>query len=118
MALVASVIEMFGNIRLAVAANLIDGEFTRVRIGHVLVQEVEEGDPRNSLNRLYQQGSGRTTLSDRDHLENISSVTFGRGLLSKKMTTVSKSLLEKRQLLLEDQSHFWMPDQEYAMGLC
>jgi hypothetical protein len=54
-AFIVSVIEIFGKMRFVVAANLIDDEFTRVRIGHVIVQEVEEGDP-NSLDHLYFKG--------------------------------------------------------------
>jgi hypothetical protein len=121
MDLTASVIGMFGKIRLVVAANVIDDdESTRVRIGYVLVQEVEEGDP-SSLHRLY-QGSG--TLSDttkenvrkqlsefaakiKNHAGNISSVTFGRGLIFIKEDDGFQKSIEEAA----GSSIAWMPDE-------
>lgn len=76
-ALIVSVIEMFGKMLLVVAAYLMDDEeFTRVRIGHVIVQEAEEGAP-NSLHHLYFKGLEESCSRLRSLGERVTKKTLG-----------------------------------------
>jgi hypothetical protein len=124
LSLTASVIGMFGKIRLVAIVHLVDEDFQQINVSHVLVDTVDEAS-NAAVNALY-QGSG--TISDatrekvleglcvlatqaKEHGGLVVSMTFGRGLM---FLTDCKPFQER----VNEAAGFkimWVPDKQYVV---
>eukprot|EP00545_Synedropsis_sp_CCMP1620_P005867 CAMPEP_0119005006 /NCGR_PEP_ID=MMETSP1176-20130426/1476_1 /TAXON_ID=265551 /ORGANISM="Synedropsis recta cf, Strain CCMP1620" /LENGTH=246 /DNA_ID=CAMNT_0006956769 /DNA_START=77 /DNA_END=817 /DNA_ORIENTATION=+ len=121
--LVAGVIGMLGKIRLVVGAHFLDDDLKKIRVNHVLVHTVHEGEDPAQVNRLY-EGSGTlseaskenvlSSLSEfaalaKDHQGLITSITFGRGL----MYIANDGAFQERVQEAAGGPILWIPDVRY-----
>lgn len=126
LSLTLAVVEMFGKIRLVASAHLVDDNFEKIAVSHVLLEELEASD-RETVNRLY-EGSGTISEETRSKVSEklisfvsdikesnglIVSITYGRGLMFLSTEEEFKQPIQTCQGSSEIQ---WIPDMNHAIA--